>query len=65
MESSDLVAWFDFQWDCRTTRDWEYVDSAQMIRYCWLCDTDVHRCGGCGEPVTHRENVICKECLNR
>ena len=29
--------------------------------YCFDCDHDMHRCGGCGEPLTHDESM-CAAC---
>lgn len=29
--------------------------------YCGQCDTDMHRCGGCGETLTHWESM-CDDC---
>ncbi len=28
---------------------------------CDKCNYDIHRCGGCGTPIAHTENM-CEEC---
>ncbi len=30
---------------------------------CEECDTDTHRCGGWGSPVTHLMKGICRDCM--
>lgn len=41
--------------------DIEGADGVQPDFYCAWCDTDAHRCPGCGEPVGHGE-YDCPQC---
>lgn len=44
----------------RTVTDVE-LPSAAIVLYCEKCDTDMHRCPGCGANVPH-DTVVCAEC---
>lgn len=37
------------------------VQAAESVGYCELCDTDMHRCPGCGQPVPHG-TTACRPC---